>query len=108
MKLGIVIILIGVAWCVRSYLLRPPIPVITEQRQQRLLRVNDTDCIPNRHPGVLYVSLPQSPKEGERIEYIYWTTPDHGGGRPSRAREVITFTKGKWISTDSYRESDDK
>lgn len=117
MKLGIVIILIGIAWCVRYYLLRPApseLPVATQQ--QRSLSFSEGGSgildLPAYHPGVVYLSLPDSPETGETIEYIHWSKPDGpsviggyrypGGGRHSRLREVFTFSGKEWVETDRY------
>lgn len=117
MKLGIVIILIGVAWCVRCYLLRPQpleIPVATAQRHELSFSSESgvTSELPYYHPGVVYVSLPDSPEEGETIEYTHWTAPSKtaiingvrhpGGSMSSRVRVAFTFTNGQWVETDRY------
>lgn len=111
MKLGIVIILIGIAWCVRCYLLRPqPLPPAAQTQFQvsgnTVLRGLPDD--PNMELGVLVMG---EPLEGETMEWTYWSAPDlpdplprgySGGTKHSHARRMMTFIGGKWVETERY------
>lgn len=115
MKLGIVITLIGIAWCARCYLTRPKpleLPITSRQYQSIVFS------------GNVYLPLPDSPREGETIEYTYWSVPDppdppdqvytvngtpwhySGGTKHSHTRQILTFVDGKWAVTEHYPKRD--
>lgn len=107
MKLGIVIILIGVAWCVRCYLLRPQLPVSAARAvcMYENSVTKDFPDDPNMELGALVMG---EPLEGETIEWTYWSAPDRpdshfsGSNRHSHAYRRMTFTNGKWVETERY------
>lgn len=112
MKLGIVIILIGVAWCARCYLLRPKPPVVAAATQH--VTIHDNDYFP-RDGKLAITDYDHEPVEGESVEWIYWSAPvipklpegEYGvymgqGSKHSHAYRVFTFTKGDWTETDRY------
>lgn len=116
MKLGIVIILIGVAWCVRCYLLRPSLsepPVAVQQERVGLSFSNNVIVSGNTFTGAsVGLGLPDSPEIGETVEFIYWSKEDGpmvingwnypGGTKHSRMREVFTFNGQGWTETERY------
>lgn len=110
MKLGIVIILIGVAWCARCYLLRPKPPVVTAATER--VTMHDNDYFP-RDGKLAITDYDHEPVEGETVEWTYWSAPipsklpesQYGisqGSKRSHAYRVFTFTKGDWVETDRY------
>lgn len=98
MKLGIVIILIGVAWCARCYLLRPQLPEPPVAGVQifgnRIVKDFPDD-------ERLWVVTTREPQEGETINWTYWSALENNN-RHSHAYRTMTFTNGEWVETERY------
>lgn len=115
MKLGIVIILIGIAWCVRCYLLRPRVEVATSTELQHVV-VKDNVFVRRGEfpddPKLIIDYEYHRPQEGETVEWIYWSAPDEplvignytypGGTKHSHARRMFRFADGEWAEAERY------
>lgn len=104
MRLGVAIILIGLVWCVRSYLLRPR-PLVTDVPAEVFLPAVNRDLD--------YMPLPAGCKVGETVSYVYWNVASSpqpvtidrvtfigGGSKMSKATRAYECVEaGNWVET---------
>lgn len=84
MKLGVVVILIGLAWCARAHLLRPK-------------PVELPPAVTYHEPAPTVLVLPAVAEEGTSVSYTIWS-PWQGGQRWGQPKEY-TMANGEWVET---------